>query len=1445
MAVQLILKNSAVKDQKPSSGAALAKGELAMNSHALSPALYLKDTDGNIQQVSGVVIGTNAPGSPARGAWWLDTTDNTLRLHDGTNWQKVAGGGGSGGGGGTTTIVAGDAINATKAGDEYTLSWDADITKGLAVVSGKAAIQLKTGGGLKFDGGELAIDPSQSAGVNLGYLPDGDSAGTVTNTDGTDAEIPVATNSVAGLFTGAEKQELASALQPGDDISELNNDAGYVTSSGITGIAPGDGIDVSTSSGTSTVSADLAPKKGLEFDSGKLAVNVGSGLTINASTGEIEAVGAMQYKGNVDLTSATVPSGVQNGWSYTNNKAGAASAEWGTACGSSLASGDAVKIGDYVIYDGSLFDYISTGSTGGTNLSNTRGANSVVVESSTGTNTTIAAATSTKAGVMTAADKASLDGDFVKLDDGGTQQDITGGGGLSTDGRFTTHDISTRAIGFNEGTASITTIDYRGFYYANAFSAPLCVNHLEVADDDLYGFLVKPYVTNKSGNKSSAGDTTGIEIANVAGGASTSVTGIRIAGNTADKLKVSGTASGLLVNQGPISSDKKKAYSINSTGAAPSYFAGSTYIGGTTARNTLEAWLSTLTEEQKQKYRDGTFVAPADVANPGDGKWMRQWWYDQQSTEDQALIDTGELAYPTNLLPENFTDTFALGDDTNINLLSNGTAFFRGRIETTGGINIETERNWNFESIVCKNGKATNGSTPNGDGFITKFATFGTTNDPDFANTTFSDVPGIGVYYREQNTSVKTSAEINASLALFSPNGCFVRSSANENNRDVAIAYGKDEKVYGFYSDYRSSDDTATLTNFNFYASGNAPNYFAGNIGINTDDPQEKLHVFTASPRLLMQSSTANAATAEAAVRLAESDESGGVNKYWDIRVGGGDFDFRVDYDNGDNTRRNYLFIDRQTGCVGINYGNPSGRLEINGGDLGQTAGDSITTLSAFTKSINTDRIDFITERAANGNVWTTAAQRIQRRVDGTSMGYIAFGGTGGADTSSNPNLSLGSGSNQYVTIRAGGNLGINADDPQSKLQIGDESGASTSNFISFGKRSSSSTETSMPFIGQVNDENTNSLGIGSRSSSGDIRFYTGNASAFTPANERVRISKEGNVGVGTDDAQRRLHVADTSATVAVFESSSNRALINFKGSASGVFYTGVEGQNWNVQSNSQQRLSINTAGNVGIANSNPQKKLDVNGDIGGQNIVLENSADNTVNRSRSLSWSFEGELGARILGTRSKSGDETDAYMQIFTGGRTDFSNATATFTADKKVAINKATPTATLDVNGDIRASSGIVFGNTSGNVTSKTLNDYEEGTFSLTNFRSKNITGIADDTAIIDTINCKYLVVGNLVQLQGQFTIKDKDGNTIPGTFTGDEEFKFNRPFPTPNFALVAGNADVKNANQGGKMSGVSRFSGGIDGAFAMEFYTPTGNINYDGTGIRFTMTYANQA
>ena len=56
--------------------------------------------------------------------------------------------------------------------------------------------------------------------VNLGYIVNGDNPGTVTNTAGTDAEIPIATDTTAGLFTGVEKQKL-EGIEEGAQVNVI------------------------------------------------------------------------------------------------------------------------------------------------------------------------------------------------------------------------------------------------------------------------------------------------------------------------------------------------------------------------------------------------------------------------------------------------------------------------------------------------------------------------------------------------------------------------------------------------------------------------------------------------------------------------------------------------------------------------------------------------------------------------------------------------------------------------------------------------------------------------------------------------------------------------------------------------------------------------------------------------------------------------------------------------------------------------------------------------------------------------------------------------------------------------------------------------------------------------------------------------------------------------
>lgn len=147
-----------------------------------------------------------------------------------------------------------------------------------------------------------------------------------------------------------------------------------------------------------------------------------------------------------------------------------------------------------------------------------------------------------------------------------------------------------------------------------------------------------------------------------------------------------------------------EAYNFYAGGKASNYFNGSIYIGGSTARNTLELFKSTLTEEQLEAFEIGKIAVPSSVSSPGDGKYARAWYYDQQSAEDQALIDSGEIDYPKHLQAATFIDTFALGDNSNINLKDDGDIEAGGTISTLGS--VITEEKFQVNGTVDANDEA-------------------------------------------------------------------------------------------------------------------------------------------------------------------------------------------------------------------------------------------------------------------------------------------------------------------------------------------------------------------------------------------------------------------------------------------------------------------------------------------------------------------------------------------------------------------------------------------------------------------------------------------------------------------------------------------------------------------------------------------------------------------
>ena len=216
MATKLIHKNSKVQF-KNATGAQLEFGELALNYHASGPYLQAKGEDGEVHSLGGVYIGSSAPSNPLPGRWWFDDANSKLFLYDGSAWQIITG---SGGGGSSTTVVGGDGIVVSTSGSTATVAVDlASSANGLLISSGKLQAHIATasdlgtvkiGDGIDVDAaGEISVDLSGiDVNADLDYTPAVDK-GTVTNTAGDDATIPIADATNAGLFTAAEKAKLA------------------------------------------------------------------------------------------------------------------------------------------------------------------------------------------------------------------------------------------------------------------------------------------------------------------------------------------------------------------------------------------------------------------------------------------------------------------------------------------------------------------------------------------------------------------------------------------------------------------------------------------------------------------------------------------------------------------------------------------------------------------------------------------------------------------------------------------------------------------------------------------------------------------------------------------------------------------------------------------------------------------------------------------------------------------------------------------------------------------------------------------------------------------------------------------------------------------------------------------------------------------------------------
>jgi len=256
---------------------------------------------------------------------------------------------------------------------------------------------------------------------------------------------------------------------------------------------------------------------------------------------------------------------------------------------------------------------------------------------------------------------------------------------------------------------------------------------------------------------------------------------------------------------------------------------------------------------------------------------------------------------------------------------------------------------------------------------------------------------------------------------------------------------------------------------------------------------------------------------------------------------------------------------------------------------------------------------------------------------------------------------------------------------------------------------------------------------------------FTGdtNTGIYSPGADQVAISTNGtgrlfvdaswNVGVGTSSpapaigngATLHLYGASTTSELRL-QRGNGTDLSLLAGSATGGASISLNNKfSISTDSNSTQAFTVDTSGRVGIGTSSPGGPLSVaftnatvySATTAANNALAAINSSATTGSFASVSLSSRNTANAgctvNLLGISTSTNNASDFAIQQRTTSGAYRENLRITH--DGKVGIGTTSPEVACDISGQVRASTGVLFGTDT--AAANALDDYEEGTFTPT--------------------------------------------------------------------------------------------------------------------------------